>query len=64
LGNDRHQNNIISANIRNNQLLAALDVPSDTDSDCDSNEEYNVCGAQVVTNELTLFIGLRKVLLH
>ena len=43
LGYDRHQNNTIRSNVRNHQLLDALDVPSDnddTDSDCDSDEEF------------------------
>jgi hypothetical protein len=39
LGYDRHQSNTIPSNIRNHQLLDALDMPSDTDSDCDSGEE-------------------------
>jgi hypothetical protein len=44
LGYDRHQNNTIPSNIRNHQLLDALDldIPSDTDSDCDSDEECTV----------------------
>ena len=42
LGYDRRQNNTIPSNIRNHQLLDALylDMPSDTDSDCDSDEEF------------------------
>ena len=35
---DRHQNNTIPSNIRNHQLLDALDMPSD--SDFDSDEEF------------------------
>jgi hypothetical protein len=38
LGYDRHQNNTIPSNIRNHQLLDALDMPSD--SDFDSDEEF------------------------
>jgi hypothetical protein len=42
LGYVRHQNNTIPSNIRNHQLLDALylDMPSDTDSDCDYDEEF------------------------
>jgi hypothetical protein len=42
LGYDRHQNNTIPSNIRNHQFLDALylDMPSDTDSDCDYDEEF------------------------
>jgi hypothetical protein len=35
-----HKNNAIPSNIRNHQLLDGLDMPSDTDSDCDSGEEF------------------------
>ena len=35
---DRHQNNTIPSNIRNHQLLDALDMPSD--SDFDSDEKF------------------------
>jgi hypothetical protein len=58
----RHQNNTIPSNIRNHQLLDALDIPSD--SDFDSDEEFTeewTCG--VVTKELTLLIPLDMVLL-
>ena len=53
LGYDRHQNNTIPSNIRNHQLLDALDldIPSDTDSDCDSDEECTVdlwCSDQMI----------------
>jgi hypothetical protein len=43
LGYDRHQNNTIPSNIRNHQLLDALylDMPSDTDSDCDYDEDLS-----------------------
>jgi hypothetical protein len=54
LGYDRHQNNTIPSNIRNHQLLDALDMPFDSD------EEWT-CG--VMTNELTLLIPLHMVLL-
>ena len=62
LGYDRHQNNTIPSNIRNHQLLDALDMPSD--SDVDSDEEFTeewIWGA--VTKELTLLIPLHLVLL-
>ena len=38
LGYDRHQNNTIPSNIRNHQLLDALDMQSD--SDFDSDDEF------------------------
>jgi hypothetical protein len=62
LGYHRHQSNTIPSNIRNHQLLDALDMPSD--SDFDSNEEFTeewTC--VVVTKELTLLIPLHMVLL-
>jgi hypothetical protein len=40
LGYARHQNNTIPSNIRNPQLLVAVDMPSDTDPDCDSGEGF------------------------
>ena len=40
LGYARHQNNTIPSNIRNHQLLVAVDMPSDTDPDCDSGEGF------------------------
>ena len=59
---DRHQNNTIPSNIRNRQLLDALDMPSD--SDFDSDEEFTeewTCG--VVIKQLTLLFPLHMVLL-
>ena len=40
LGYDRHQSNTIPSDIRNHLLLDTLDMPSDTNSDCDSDEEF------------------------
>ena len=62
LGYDRHQSNTIPSNIRNHQFLDALDMPSDSDFDCDEEftEEWTCV---VVTKELTLLIPLHMVLL-
>jgi hypothetical protein len=62
LGYDRHQSNTIPSNIRNHQLLDALDMPSDSDFDCDEEftEEWTCV---VMTKELTLLIPLHMVLL-
>jgi hypothetical protein len=60
LGYDRNQNNTIPSNIRNHQLLDALDADSDFDSSEEFTEEWTCC---VMTKELTLLIPLHMVLL-
>jgi hypothetical protein len=40
MGYDRHQSNTIPSDIKNHLLLDTLDMPSDTNSDCDSDEEF------------------------
>jgi hypothetical protein len=55
LGYDRHQSNTIPSNIRNHQLLDALNMPYD--SDFDSDEEFTEeWSCVVVTNQLTRLI--------
>jgi hypothetical protein len=62
LGYHRHQNNTNPSNIRNHQLLHALDMPSD--SDFDSDEEFTEeWTSGVVTKQLTLLFPLHMVLL-